>query len=116
MTDAPSSAPAASPGPSTATDYGDLLDNSQQRMELKRKQLVQLVKNLASGVVRKDIGPSGDASVYKERLGPAINDTWINLYNTAGVRWPRDMKSGRLLKSLDEPTLDKLTRILKGES
>ena len=116
MTDAPSSAPTASPGPSTATDDGELLDNSQQRMELKRKQIVQLVKNLASGVVRKDIGPSGDSIVYKERLGPAINDTWINLYNTAGVRWLRDVKSGQLLKSLDEPTLDKLTRILKGES
>ena len=88
----------------TATAEGDdLVDNTQQRMELKRRQLVRLVKRHVAFKITQD----------KDRTGQAMQWMWRDLYKRAGVPWRRGIEPGQLLKSLDEPTLDKLFHTMR---
>ena len=100
----PPNGPTASPEPSPATADGDLVDNTQQRRDLKRKQLVRMVKRHIATTVTQD----------RTRMGQAIQRMWRELYELAGLKWPAGMEPGQMLKSLDEPALDKLIGKMKG--
>ena len=94
-------------------DADELVDNTQQRMEIKRKGIVREVKQYASHIMRKGFGPNWNTIAPKGQFGREINDAWLWLYEMGGIPWPRNTKSGQLLKRLDEADLDKLEGILK---
>ena len=103
MTNTTPPAPAQPSAPAADTEVGDLVDNTQQRTELKRKQLVRLVKRHVTSEITQD----------KDRMGQAMQWTWRDLYKKGSVPWPQGVESGQLLKTLDEPTLDKLILIIE---
>ena len=90
-----------------------LLDNSQARINLKRKELVRSVKQYANSVMRREYGPGWKQGAYKDRYGLEINDAWLALYEKSGIRWVPGVKSGQMLKNLDEKSIDTLTATLK---
>ena len=107
--------PVQAPDPTPdAPDTDDLVDNTQQRMEIKRKGIVRLVRQYAGRIVREGSwGGNWNKDAAKEQMGLEINDAWNWLYEEAHLRWPRGIKSGQMLKSLEEADLDKLTRIMQ---
>ena len=90
-----------------------LVDNSQARIELKRKEIVRNVKSYAARVLYQEFGPNWKKSAPNEQYGLEINDAWLYLYEQAGIRWPAGMKSGQLLKNMDEGSLDRLLDTLR---
>ena len=106
--------PVQAPDPTPATpDTDDLVDNTQQRMEIKRKELVRSVKQYAGRAMQDGWGSNWNKDAPKGQMGLEINDAWNWLYEEGHIRWSHGMKSGQMLKSLGEADLDKLTRIMQ---
>lgn len=91
-------------------DADGLVDNTQQRMEIKRTEVVRLVKQEATHLMWEAHGRRD-----QELFSMEVRDTWNWLYEQAGIR-RFGKKSGQILKSLDEADLDRLTQILREES
>ena len=49
-------------------------------------------------------------------MGSEIQETWKWLYREDGIPWPLGMRSGDLLKTLNEDQLRRLLHILKEEA
>ena len=103
--------PKASP-PSVAVADEGFIDDVQGRMEKLRKNLVKAVKSKAASRLRQAF----EGNFPRDKVGSEIQETWKWLYREGGIPWPLGMRSGDLLKTLNEDQLRRLLHILKEEA
>ena len=81
-------------------------------METLRKNIDKRVKAKAASRLRK--APGGNSP--KDSLGSEIQENWKSLYRKAEIRWQSGVRSGDLLRTLDEDQLRRLLYILNEEA
>ena len=103
-------------GPSIADADADadegFIDNVQGRMETLRKNIVKKVNAKAVSRLKKAPGSNSP----RDNLGPEIQETWKWLYQKAGIHWPPRVRSGNLLKTLNEDQLRRLLHIFNEDA
>ena len=98
--------------PTVAVVDEGFIDNVQERTETLRKNIAKKVNSKAARQLRQVLG----SSFSKEHLGPEIQKTWTWLYQAGGIRWRAGVRSGDLLKTLNEDQLRRLWHILDQEA
>ena len=89
----------------------DLIDDVQGRSRTLQANIVKRVKQRAANKLRKEYGNK----LPKDILGEEIQNSWMWLYRTGGIRWRSGVRPGDMLKSLNEEQLRNLLRILDEE-
>ena len=101
----------ASPEPKEPTN-AEFIDNVQGRMGALRESIGAAVKTRAARQLRQE----SNGTAPKERLGLAIQKTWVWLYQKSGIPWNSRVRSGQRLQALDEKQLRLMWRILNEEA
>ena len=90
----------------------EFIDNVQGRMDAFRESIGAALKARAARQLRQE----HNGTVPKGLLGPAIQKTWVWLYQKAGIPWNSRLRSGQRLQALDEDQLRLMWSILKEEA
>ena len=90
----------------------EFIDNVQGRMDAFRESIGAALKARAARQLRQE----HNGNVPKGLLGPAIQKTWVWLYQKAGIPWNSRLRSGQRLQALDEDQLRLMWSILKEEA